>query len=389
MNHLLIRRLSVGLVLIFSLSLIAVLVPSCTRFNSAAEPYQIGHLAPRTGPDQAEGVRLGEAVAQVVEEFNHDEPKGIDGRLITVVHGDSGPDLDGFAYQATRLFAINRVSTLIGGVNVSQLDKLIPPTQTAQAILISPSGGLANPPGKNIWPIGLHPAERGKYLAKFTVDDLKLTEVAIVVDRSHSIYTALGDSFKAEFQHPERRIRSDWSFRDKEELKALPAKIAAAEPKAIVFCGKAQDLLSIISGVRENPKTSAIQFLFGGEEEEAVLLNDAKRSQGVIYTTAFTSADKAEKVQKFCTDFRSRTGQAPDANAAMSADAMRIFLAAARKAQSFKKETLVKELEKLETESLTGPFWFGKDQAARRTIYLMRIDGGAAKLQKSFAPEKQ
>jgi hypothetical protein len=46
-------------------------------------------------------------------------------------------------------------------------------------------------------------------------------------------------------------------------------------------------------------------------------------------------------------------------------------------------------LEKLEAESLTGPFWFGKGQIAYRTIYLMRIDGGATRLQKTFAPEKK
>lgn len=389
MIHSVFRRLLAGVVALLSVSLFAVLLSGCTRFNSAADSYQIGHVAPRTGPDQAEGVRLGEAIAQVVTEFNHDEPKGIDQHLITVVHGDSGPELDGFSFQATRLLSISHVSALIGGVNVAQLEKLIPPTLAAQGLLISPSGGLPAAPGKNIWPVGLHPTERGKYLAKFAVDDLKIAETAMIVDRSHSIYLTAADSFRSEFQHPSRAIKTDSTFRDGEELKALPGRLAASEPKSLVFFGKARDLLAIIAGVRENPKLAAIPILFGGEEEEAVLLNEAKRSQGVVYTTAFTSVDPAEKVQKFCTDFRGRTGQLPDANAAMSADAMRILLAAGRKAQTLKKETLISELEKLEAESLTGPFWFGKGQTAYRTIYLMRIDGGAAKLQKSFAPEKK
>ncbi len=250
-------------------------------------------------------------------------------------------------------------------------------------------------PGKNIWPIGLHPTERGKYLAKFAVEQTKIADIAIIVDHSHAIYPAIAGSFKAEFQDPNRHIAGEWTIRDSAELRSLPAKIVAAEPKAIIYCGKARDLLSLLAEVRKDPKLVATPVLFGGEEEEAILLNDAKLSQGVVYTTAFTAADKSEPVQKFCTDFRSRTGRLPDVDAAMSADAMRILLAAGQKAKTLrhdpaaKDDPLLRELGSLETDSVTGPFWFAKDQVAMRTVYLMRIDAGAASLEKSYTPEKK
>src|SRR5262249_49160947 len=48
-----------GFFLLLSLSLVA-LIPACSRFGST-DSFQVGHLAPRSGPDQAAGVRLGDA----------------------------------------------------------------------------------------------------------------------------------------------------------------------------------------------------------------------------------------------------------------------------------------------------------------------------------------
>src|SRR5947209_6941040 len=85
--------------LFISVTLLTV-AAGCGRFSPPApEVHRIGHLAPRTGPDQATGLREGEAVAMTVEDFNADENK-IDKKPVSVIHGDTGPDLDGFAFQA-------------------------------------------------------------------------------------------------------------------------------------------------------------------------------------------------------------------------------------------------------------------------------------------------
>ena len=121
---------------------LAVLVAAgCAK--SAPDPHVLGHVAPRTGPDQAAGLRQGEAVALAVNEVNVNEALWIDKRPVSVVHGDTGPDLDGFAFQATRLLAVNRVVALIGGTNAAELEKLIPVVQSREIALVSASGGAA------------------------------------------------------------------------------------------------------------------------------------------------------------------------------------------------------------------------------------------------------
>ena len=62
----------------FSFLIVAVLLAGCGR--PQGDPYVIGHLAPRTGPDQTAGIRVGDAIAIVVSETNVSEEKQIDRR---------------------------------------------------------------------------------------------------------------------------------------------------------------------------------------------------------------------------------------------------------------------------------------------------------------------
>src|SRR5262245_48269456 len=141
----------------------ALLPGACNRYGSS-ESHQIGHLAPRSGPEQAAGQRLIAAVAMVVEETNHDEANRIEKQQITVVHADSGPEVEGFAFQTTRLLSVNRVDALLGGVNSTQLAKIVESVQAQPPlnarITVSPCGGLGTPAPANkvVWCVGLSPS---------------------------------------------------------------------------------------------------------------------------------------------------------------------------------------------------------------------------------------
>src|SRR5262249_51885141 len=95
------------------LAVIALLPGACNR---SGESHQVGHLAPRTRQDAAEGQRQIAAVGMVVDDDNANEANRIEKRPITVIHADTGADIDAFAFQATRLMSVNRVVGLIGGV---------------------------------------------------------------------------------------------------------------------------------------------------------------------------------------------------------------------------------------------------------------------------------
>src|SRR6516225_8186782 len=87
------------------LLLALVLVPgACSWFKSTPEPHLIGHLVPLSGPDQAVGLRSQTAVRMAVEEAN--EKEKIDGRPVSVIHGDIDTEPDRMQFQATRLLTV-------------------------------------------------------------------------------------------------------------------------------------------------------------------------------------------------------------------------------------------------------------------------------------------
>jgi len=376
------RAVSRGLSFLF---LSVFLVTGCARNK---EPWVIGHLAPRSGPDQAAGRREGAAMEMGVTETNVSAETQIDGRPVTVIFGDAGADLEGFAPQGTRLLTVNKVVALIGATNAAQLEKLAPAVPPNLAALFTPSGGLAGGENKSVFAVGLDPRERGRWLAKFAAEERKVADILIVMDEGHEIFRVLADAFEREFKHVDRKIRQKWTFRDRKELADLAARVAKEKPPAVLYCGTADGLLSL----RRGGVCVDIPVFFGGEEEEAALLRDGEFGRNVYLTTAFTTQDiTARKVQDFSDRFGTRSGQTADANAALTYDAAMILFTAARRAKKFRlveKELKDQLTPQAEFECLTGPFWFTASQTARRTVYVVQVNVGASKLMKSYLPEK-
>lgn len=377
------RALARGFFLSLSL-LAAALLPGC-RFGASDEAHRLGHVAPRSGPNETAGRRLGEAVALVAEEANADDAGKIEKRPVMFIHGDTGSEPAGFAFQATRLMAINGVEALVGAVNQSELSHLAAAVQaqSTPVVVVTPSAGIVGRSPDIVWPVGLHPTERGKYLARYAIDALKLSAVAILIDQSDPVFAAVRAGFDTEFRHADRNTAHEWFLPDSKGLADITPKVAAAAPNALLFCGRAADLHKL------RPVLPAgCLVLFGGEDEEPALRSDTGAA-GIIHVTAFTAKDGGERVQKFVTDFRNRTSHAPEAADALSADAVRVLLAAARQSKAFRKEDLVKELLKVEIDLPTGPFWYTKSGEVRRTAYVVRIKRGETELLQSYLPEKK
>jgi ABC-type branched-subunit amino acid transport system substrate-binding protein len=381
------RVIALALLLAFG----ALLPGACNRYG-AGDSHQIGHLAPRSGPDQAAGQQLIAAVGMVVNETNHDDANRIDNRPITVIHADAGPDVNGFAFQTTRLLSVNHVEALLGGVNTAQLGKIVEAVLAQSplnaAVTVSPCGGLGGPPNKLVWSVGLSPAERGKWLARGAVEHAKVTEVLTVTDTRDPVFAAIRGGFENEFRHPERQMNSSLTFVDAKGLPELAKRIATAKPKSILFCGRGADLLKLRDELGA-AKLDNVPVLFGGEEEESAFRKEPERSNGILYASAFTAEDKAEAVQKFVTDFRNRAGQPPDADAALSADAARVLFASARAAKRFLPKTLVPEMPKVELEVPTGKFSFTKEGEPRRPAYVLRLESGQPRLLGKYTPESK
>ncbi|HEV3142866.1 MAG TPA: ABC transporter substrate-binding protein [Gemmataceae bacterium] len=364
----------------------------CSWFKSTPEPHLVGHLAPLTGPDQAIGQRSEMAVRMAVEKANQEEK--IDGKSVAAIHGDTGSDPNAMQFQATRLLAVNNVKALIGVYYSAQLDSVLPLLQAHQIVLVTPSGGLATGTSRLIYPVGLAAKERGKHLAKFAVEEKKITDIVPVIDLSNPLFSSISEAFATEFRHDDRKLQSEVTFSKPAEFPELTNRIFDSKPKTILFCGKAGDLLNLRASLKQKGLPDDVPWLFGGEEEEPVLQSDPARSQGVFFTSAFTLEDKAEGLQAFVTNFQSRISQPPDVFVVLSNDAANLLFSAARRAKSFKTESPSKFTDQLSKPQefkfncLTGGFRLEKDGTAVRTVYVLQMERGKSKLAKSYPVPK-
>ncbi len=369
----------------FCVVALLLLAAGCSRLGQGNVPHVVGHLAPRTGSEQAAGLREGDAVAMTVEDFNVGDENRIEKQPITVIHGDTGPGLDGFAFQTTRLLTINKAEALLGATRAVQLDKLAAEAQAGQTVLVTPCGGNAGQLNRLVFCVGLDPSERGRLLAKYATEEGKVADITLVTSASHAIYRATMEGFEREYRHADRKIGHELVYRERKELDEIVARLGRGKPPAILFSGPVSELIVLRAGLKEVP------VYFCGEEDESALRQDADLCEGVVFASAFSAEIARPRVQEFVGKFRSRTKQQTvDAGDALSADAAKILFDAAKKANSFERDKLRAGLEGLENyECLTGPFWFTPEQTCRRTVYVVQFKSGQPKLLKEYPPEKK
>ncbi|MCX7699814.1 MAG: ABC transporter substrate-binding protein [Gemmataceae bacterium] len=356
----------------------------CNGFGTE-ETLLVGHLLPRTGRDAELGQALMTAAAITVDSWNQDEPKSINGRSVSVVHADTASQLDPFAFQTTRLLAVNQVAAVVGGIDSPEAERI------RQALAardnapcgITMAGVLNRSPSSTMWGVGISPIERGRYLARFAAEDEKLAQVVIVVDTRLPTALDIHRAFVQEFRHPDRQIIAEHLVQSPEEMRAIVASWPDGSSAALVFVSQRDSLDNFLPLARGGK----VKVLYAGEDEERVWRQPPE--EPIFFATAFPGDQASDAFQRLATDFRQRCQQELSPASLLTAEAFRILLSAGKKARSLRRDSLQRELEKLEIDLPSGAFWFEKDGEARRPVSIFRAEKGQRRWMKSYRPEKQ
>ena len=116
----------------------------------------------------------------------------------------------------------------------------------------------------------------------------------------------------------------------------------------------------------------------------------AERGPGApVYLTTVCAADSLTPAgQEFARKYRERFGQEPDADAMLAYDNLRLAAEAIKRSKGTYGVRLRDELAKVEDfESVTGPFGFLPDRSARRAVFVVEVQDGAAKTARRFDAE--
>jgi len=370
-----------------TLLFLAALASGCGR---SSEPLVFGHVDPKS-EDDAEY----RALALAVDATNADAAKQPFERRVNIVHGAAGKTPDEALAQAVRLAAVDKVFALLGGYRAAIAERI---SQAAQenAVLAFTFGGWAGPTANPyVFPVGISPADQGKWLAQHARDQLKLSKVVMLVNEESPLHKAIADAFAHELgkAHAVRIPIPPWSQLQGKHVNAEPEidralrRVTEAKADALYVGTDAADSLDWI-GRLQGGKEPTPAVLFGGEEGDLAALREDGRAVGWYAASAFFAGDDSPRLKEFVEAYRKKFNANPPAAAVLAHDAYQVLLQACRKAGEPSAAKLREELRKKDAsfEVLTGALSYTTDQTARRPGFVVRLRKEGDELVKRFDP---
>jgi branched-chain amino acid transport system substrate-binding protein len=370
---------------IHALLILLVLPGVGCRHSTTPEPILIGHIAPSSGTDKAIGDQARLAIRLAIEDINREENRLL-GRNMAVLHPMYPPDEpDKLQPLAVRLIAVDRVAALLGGLNLDEVKVL---GRAAQPYDVSLMTQAELPPERmdDVVSVNVGLDTQGESLARFAHRELKITRLALLTDARQAASTALASAVSREFAKSAGTRSNEWVYRSGADLSELVDRVKRAQAEAIVFAGQEADLGRLRSKLQA--AGLKLPLLFGGDAAQVTALTaDPETGNGVYVATAYVPGSMASE---FAKTFEQRFAQAPDVNAVLAYDGLRILFQAMRRAKAFAPAKVWAELANPEAapfDSLSGPLTFNRYHSARRPLYVAQVEAGRLALRKSYGPD--
>lgn len=310
------------------------------------ETAWVGHLAPRDG--QAErAIDLGlRPLAEGGELF--------DGKRLGVRHVEAATAEQARA-EAARLLAVNRVAALLVGPGVPGAEEVVATARPhgAAVVLMQEVAG----PVDGAVLVAAGPGLRGRTLAAFGRERLKLSRVALVADRGDRLSAARAEAFAARWREGGGQVR-EWA------AEGPLGRALAERPEAVALAVPASKAGALALGGFAGPV-----FVLAGNEV------------GSEWATAYTATDYAAEAplppegEAWRRAYAERFGQPPGRAAALARDGLTVLLAGLRGGGPGRAE-LREQLEGLgEVAAVTGRLSWDRGQP-RRPVFVVRTAGG-------------
>ena len=359
-----------------------VLLSGCT--GRAPAPIWIAHVATLSGPDKEAGEAAARGVRLAVEEINKDPGSGV-GRPFKVIHSDARGKPEGFEAEAVRLAAINRVAFLLGGNTPEEIERL----DRAHLPVLTPCGARTRNLSDAVYFTGLSPAQRGKGLARFAVQDLGLDNFLLVQDERRTDLLETAEAFTREVLTKKdgktatvRVLRLDKDAKAGDLSQRLREPLEKSTAKAVVFVGKVEELREL--------GTMSVPVLVAGDDVSArVLQLNKPRSKELYFITAFAADIDAPKAVEFAKRYKAAFSEEADVHAALAYDAMKLLHeATVRSKDSLTLPGIREELVKLkDLPGLSGPLSFTAERQLLRPAFVVRLDEAGVKTVKRYPAE--
>lgn len=196
-------------------------------------PIRIGFIGPLTGDAVSYGEPIHNAVRLAVDEIN--ASGGVNGRMVEVIYEDGKCANKDAVNAAQKLVNIDKVRFIIGGVCSGETLPILPITDPAGVLVLSPSASSPNLTGAGDLFFRNNPSDDsgGTFMANLMINQYGVEKVAIISEET-DYAQGLGRVFVDWFQSLGGFVVAGENFvSGTDDFRSILTKIKAAKPDAI------------------------------------------------------------------------------------------------------------------------------------------------------------
>lgn len=346
--------------------------------GAGSDTFLIGGLGPLTGGAASYGISVKQGAEIAVEEIN---AKG------GVKVGDSTLKLelnfaDDEASGETALSAYNKlmddgIQALLGTVTSGAGLAIADQTYEDGILQITPSGSAKDlTKNPNAFRLCFTDPLQGQTMAKYAVETLGLTKLAMIYNNSDEYSTGVAEAFVEEAKALGAEIVAQEAFvTDAVDFTTQLTSIKGTDAQIIFVPAYYQDAAYITTQAAE--LGMSLPFI-GSDGWDGVLANivDPSALEGAVFLSPFLATDANESVQNFVKTYNEKYKATPDQFAADGYDTVYVIKAALEKAGSTKSEDLIKAMTEIQVSGLTGDVSFTADGEPDKGAKYIEIVGG-------------
>lgn len=359
------------------------LVVSGCSLKAAPEPVRIGQLLPLSGANRTIGQHARQGVELAVVET---ADQTIAGHPCVVLHVDSRSDAETVRAETVRLLTVNKAAALMGDFDAALSEHLLRANQPYGVPVIVPGELPTDAGADGVFSLAVPPAERGRMLSTYASGELHLKRAAVLTDSRLPAAAALSAAFVKTWPRGNGSIE-EWTFASTAERDERIGRVIAAAPAVVLLACSADDFRilrpSLAAALVKAP------LLYGGPDAGAAPLQAELEARSDVYlATAYDADHLSDLGRAFAKRYQERFHESPDLFAAQAYDAARLLLQVMQRAGTANKDSLRKELAKLEQfDSVTGPLHW-KEGWVQRRVFLVALKNNQAKVVRESVSDR-
>jgi branched-chain amino acid transport system substrate-binding protein len=293
--------------------------------SAGSNTIMIGEYACLTGQTASFGTASHQGAQMVIDDANANG--GILGEKIKLITEDDQSKPGEAATAVRKLISRDHVVALIGEMVSSRSLEAGPIAQQNKIPMVS---GSTNPNvtkiGNYVFRVCFIDSFQGSVMAKFALNSLKKTRIAVLTDVRQDYSVGLAQSFKEYFTKNGGTVVAEQSYTSgDQDFKAQLTSIKAANPEAIFVPGYYNEVGLIALQARELGITVPLLGGDGWDSPTLVQIGGAAM-EGNFFANHFSTEDQSPIIQDFIREFRKRFNRDPDAMAALGYDAAKVLL---------------------------------------------------------------